>query len=110
MDFYSGVFVGAIIAAILITLYEYFTKREDEFYLDPEAADRISKVVEENPMCLSDCADVLEAVAPFCTMWTTSGFLRRLREVLQLYESFIDRFNDIGLVNTVPPEELRKTL
>ena len=91
MDFCSGVFVGAIIVAILIAFYEYFTKRVDEFYLDPESAERISKVIMENPMCLSDCADILEVVAPFCTAWTTSGFLYRFQKIFVNNMATMDR-------------------
>lgn len=55
-----------------------------EFELDDEAAVRISRVVQQNAMTLEHCADVLEAVAPYCTLWTTDGFLKRLRSAFTL--------------------------
>lgn len=57
-----------------------------EFELDDEAAARISRVVQQNAMTLDHCADVLEAVAPYCTLWTTDGFLERLRSAFTLYQ------------------------
>lgn len=45
-----------------------------EFEFDKASADRISKIVQMYPMSLSDCADILETVAPLCTMFTPEGF------------------------------------
>lgn len=44
-----------------------------EFEFDKASADRISKIVQMYPMSLSDCADILETVAPLCTMFTPEG-------------------------------------
>jgi len=54
----------------------------DEFTFDPEAAQRIANVVRLNAMSMEDCANVLEAVAPYCTELTTQGFLYRLTTIL----------------------------
>jgi len=56
-----------------------------EFEFDDRAAARISKVVQQNAMTLEHCADVLETVAPYCNLWTTDGFLKRLTNALALY-------------------------
>lgn len=55
-----------------------------EFTFDPPAAQRIAQVVEQYPMSLENCADVLEAVAPYCALFTTDGFIQRLRMIARL--------------------------
>lgn len=57
-----------------------------EFELDNKAAARISQVVQQHAMTLANCADVLETVAPYCTLWTTDGFLKRFRSAFILYQ------------------------
>lgn len=57
-----------------------------EFELDDKAAARISRVIQQNAMTLDHCANVLEAVAPYCTLWTTDGFLKRLHSAFTLYQ------------------------
>lgn len=54
-------------------------KREFEF--DPDSAQRIADVIEKHPISLQHCADILEAVAPLCTMLTTGGCLGRINEI-----------------------------
>ena len=55
-----------------------------EFTFDPQAAQCIAQVVEQYPMSLEDCADVLEAVAQYCTLFTIDGFIQRLRMIARL--------------------------
>ena len=50
-----------------------------EFEFDKASADRIEKVVQNYPMSLKDCADVLEFIAPLCTIYTAEGFINRLK-------------------------------
>lgn len=50
-----------------------------EFEFDKSSADRIEKVVQNYPMSLEQCADVLEFVAPLCTVFTTEGFINKLK-------------------------------
>lgn len=52
-----------------------------EFEFDCDSAQRITDVIEEHPMSLKHCADILEAVAPICTMLTTGGCLARINEI-----------------------------
>ena len=56
----------------------------DEFTFNPEAAQRIAHVVEQNAVTLEHCADVLEAVGPYCTALTAQGFLQRLNKLIQI--------------------------
>lgn len=56
----------------------------NEFTFDPEASQRIARVVEQNAMTLEHCADVLEAIGPYCTALTTQGFLQRLNKLIQI--------------------------
>ena len=53
----------------------------DDFLFDVDAAARIAKVVRMYPMTLENCADILEAVAPLCEVWTARGFLLRLHRI-----------------------------
>ena len=55
-----------------------------EFTFDTPAAQRIAQVVEQYPMSLENCADVLEAVALYCTLFTTDGFIQRLHVIARL--------------------------
>ena len=66
--------------------YFRFERELNEFELDDKAAARISRVIQQNAMTLNHCADVLEAVAPYCTLWTTDGFLKRLCSAFTLYQ------------------------
>lgn len=54
-----------------------------EFEFDAKASDRISKVVQMYPISLEDCADILESVAPLCTLWTPEGFLKRIQSMFE---------------------------
>lgn len=56
-----------------------------EFEFDKESADRIEKVVQQHPMCLRDCANVLEFVAPLCTVFTPEGFINKLKTLFVEY-------------------------
>lgn len=50
-----------------------------EFEFDKESADRIEKVIKQHPMCLKDCADILELLAPLCDFWSATGLKAHIR-------------------------------
>lgn len=54
---------------------------EGEFRFDPDSAQRILKAMQNYPICLKDCADIIETVAPLCGLFTKDGFLKRLEEI-----------------------------
>jgi len=54
-----------------------------EFEFAPEAARRIEKVVQNYPLSLDDCADLLEIVAPLAGALTAGGACRFLRQVVE---------------------------
>lgn len=62
----------------------------NEFEFDKESANRISKVVQMYPMSLSDCADILETVAPLCSIWTPKGFKQRIHDVFPYASNFTE--------------------
>lgn len=76
----------------------------DEFEFDKESANRIANVVQMYPISLQDCANVLEAVAPFCATWTPEGFIKKINNIFSLDDSSmpiideatLDVFNSIG--------------
>lgn len=53
-----------------------------EFEFDPEASNRIAKVIYQHPLSLRDCADILEIAAPICTVMTASGFKKFLNDAI----------------------------
>lgn len=55
-----------------------------EFEFDPDALNRIAKVIYQHPLSLRDCADILEIAAPMCTVMTVSGFKKLLREMINI--------------------------
>lgn len=55
---------------------------QDEFQFDPDSAQRILNAMREYPICLKDCADIIEALAPWCGAFTKDGFLKKLEEIL----------------------------
>lgn len=57
-----------------------------EFQFDIESAERIVKVIYENPISLSMCADILEYLVPYINLLTYDGVLR----VLKVLNSGID--------------------
>ncbi len=61
-----------------------------EFDFDKQSADRIEKVINNYPMNLKSCADILELVAPLCKFWTAEGLLYYIKQ------SFSDVFNFIN--------------
>ena len=50
-----------------------------EFEFDKESADRIAKIINSHNMCLKDCADILELLAPLCDMWTPEGLQQHIQ-------------------------------
>ena len=56
-----------------------------EFEFDPVSAQRIADVVEQHPMSLQHCADILEIAAPLCTLLTARGLMGKLREIESYY-------------------------
>lgn len=58
-------------------------KNECEF--DPKSAQRIANVIEWHPMSLRNCADILEFIAPLCTIFTTDGCIHKIAETFNLY-------------------------
>ena len=56
---------------------------EGEFQFDPDSAQRILKAMHEYPICLKDCADIIEAVAPLCGLFTKDEFLKKLEELVK---------------------------
>ena len=54
-----------------------------EFEFDKESADRIEKVIQQNPMSLQDCADILELAAPLCTVFSCECFKNKLKTVAE---------------------------
>lgn len=58
-----------------------------ELEFDKDSAYRIEKVVQQYPMALIDCANVLEFVAPLCTLFTTEGFIKKTKI---FFEEFYD--------------------
>ena len=71
----------------------------NEFEFDKENADRIANVVQMYPMSLSDCADILETVAPLCAMWTPEGFLKRIHGVFRNNQDNISRTYAISQID-----------
>lgn len=56
-----------------------------EFEFDSGSAQRIADVIEEYPMSLQHCAEILELAAPLCTLLTESGFVGKLKEIERYY-------------------------
>ncbi len=57
---------------------------------DKQSADRIEKVINNYPMSLETCADILELVAPLCEFWTAEGLQQHIKQ------SFSDVYNSIN--------------
>lgn len=51
-----------------------------EFEFDKESADRIAKTINSHVMCLKDCADILEMLAPLCDLWSPQGLQVHIRQ------------------------------
>lgn len=71
----------------------------NEFEFDKAYADRITKIVQMYPMSLSDCADILETVAPLCAMWTPEGFLKRIHGAFRNNQDNISRTYAISQID-----------
>lgn len=53
----------------------------EEYNLDTEAGDRITRVINAYPMSLSDCASILEAVAPLTHVMPADDIIRYLQSI-----------------------------
>lgn len=51
----------------------------DEFAFDPDSAQRIANLIQNYPLSLKDCADIIETVASWCDMYTTGTCLEYLK-------------------------------
>ena len=54
---------------------------EEEYKFDPDAAERIVRVVNSYPMTLSDCASILEAVTPLTSLMPADDLIRYLKSI-----------------------------
>lgn len=61
-----------------------------EFRFDPEASARIAAVVQNYPMSLADCAELLEWAAPLCRLLTVDGFINRMTDVNRFYATHME--------------------
>lgn len=52
-----------------------------EFEFDKKSAERIEKTIRKHNMCLKNCADILELLAPLCDMWSPQGLQRHIQRV-----------------------------
>jgi len=75
----------------------------DEFSFDEESAKRIANVIWNYPMSLEDCADVLEQIAPLCEIYTTKGFIQKLRTDLRRN---VLTYNKLSEYKKMPSAEL----
>lgn len=67
-----------------------------EFEYDKESADRIEEIINSHPICLKDCADILELLAPLCDLWSSQGLQAHIRRAFstQLIMEQIDRIEN----------------
>lgn len=53
-----------------------------EFEYDKESADRIEEIINSHPICLKDCADILEIVAPLCDLYSAKWAKNRIEKFI----------------------------
>lgn len=53
-----------------------------EFEFDKESADRIEKTINSHPICLKDCADILEIVSPLCDLYSAKCAKKRIEKFI----------------------------
>lgn len=53
-----------------------------EFEYDKESADRIEEIINSHPICLKDCADILEIVAPLCDLYSAKCAKNRIEKFI----------------------------
>lgn len=58
------------------------------FESDPDSTNRIINTLYYHPLSLKDCADILEIIAPLCTLYTKEGFLHHLMGSRPFYFDF----------------------